>query len=144
MNDFAAGGAGDGDGLMRTVLTESKRIAVVGISAKPDRPSHRIAAFLIDKGYDVVGVNPVLQEVLGVKVYPSIQEVPGTVDLVDVFRRSDAIPPIVDDAIAAGARAVWLQEGIVNEEAAATARAAGLAVVMDRCTLKEWNRLLGE
>jgi len=119
-----------------------KRVAVVGISAKEERPSHGIAKFLIDNGYEVVGVNPVLTEVLGIKVYPSLSEIPEPVDVVDIFRRSEAVPPIVDEAIQHGAKVIWMQEGIVHAEAAARAREAGLTVVMDHCIYREWLRLM--
>jgi len=132
------------DDLIQRLLSKSNLVAVVGISNKEDRPSYRVAKFMIDKGYDVVGVNPILQEVLGVKVYPTLGDVPGTIDIVDVFRRADAVPPIVEEAIKVGAKSVWLQEGIVHDGAAATAREAGLEVVMDLCVLKEWNRLIGK
>ena len=130
------------DARVAEILKDMKRVAVVGISDKPDRASHGIAKFMIGLGLDVVGVNPVLEEVLGVKVYPTLADVPGAIDVVDVFRRSDAVAPIVDAAVAVGAGCVWMQEGVVNEEAARTARDAGLDVVMDRCLYKEWLRLL--
>ena len=131
------------DETVKDILAGMKRVAVVGLSAKPDRASHGIARFLVGRELDVVGVNPVLKEdVLGLEVYESLAQIPGHVDVVDVFRRSDAVPPIVDAAIAMGAGCVWLQEGVVHEEAAAKARAAGLAVVSDRCLYKEWLRLM--
>ncbi len=130
------------DTTMHKILANMKRVVVVGISDKEERASHGIAKFLIGQGFDVVGVNPTLDEVLGVKVYPSLSEVPGEIDLVDIFRRSEAVPPIVDEAIAMSAKAVWMQEGVVNHEAAAKAEAAGLDVVMDRCVYQEWLRLM--
>lgn len=131
------------DERIRAVLAGMKRIAVVGLSARQDRASHGIARFLVDKGFDVVGVNPVLDEpVLGLPVYAELADVPGTVDVVDVFRRSDAVPGIVDQAIARGDACVWLQEGVVHEEAADRARRAGLEVVSDRCIYQEWLRLM--
>jgi predicted CoA-binding protein len=126
---------------IRDILTASKTIAVVGLSDNPDRPSYHVAAYLQRHGYRIIPVNPGAREVLGERAYPSLRDVPVPVDLVDVFRRSEAVPPVVDDAIAVGARAVWMQEGVVHEDAAAKARAAGLKVVMDRCTLKEHARL---
>ena len=93
----------------------------------------------------MVGVNPVLKEaVLGIEVYPSLEDIPGHVDLVDVFRRSEAVPPVVDAALAGGAGAIWLQEGVVHEEAAAKARQSGAEVVQDRCIYKEWLRLMND
>lgn len=130
------------DDRIAAFLRTMRRVAVVGISDRPDRPSHGIAKFLIGAGYEVCGVNPVLKEVLGRPVYPTLAEVPGPLDLVDIFRRSEAVPEIVEAAIAAGARGVWMQEGVVHAGAAERARAAGLFVVMDRCVYKEWLRLL--
>ena len=131
------------DERIKEILSTMKRVAVVGLSANPDRASHGIAKFLVGQGFEVIGVNPVLKEdVLGIKVYPSLDDVPGPVDVVDVFRRSDTVPPVMDEAIAMKAPVVWLQEGVVHEEAAATARAAGLDVIQDRCLYKEWLRLM--
>ena len=124
-------------------LRESKTIAVVGMSPRPDRPSHYVAKYLMEQGYKVIPVNPAVEEVLGLKSYPDIVSVPEQVDMVDIFRRSSQVPPVVEDAIAAGARFIWMQDGIVNEDAAAKARAAGMSVVMDNCTLREHNRLYG-
>ncbi len=131
------------DDRIRKILGGMKRVAVVGLSAKEDRASHGIAKFLVGQGLDVVGVNPLLKEdVLGIKIYPSLADVPGSVDLVDVFRRSETVPPVVDEAIAMKAGALWMQEDVVHEEAAAKARAAGLDVIQDRCLYKEWLRLM--
>lgn len=131
------------DDRIQEILDGMKRVAVVGLSAKPDRASHGIAQFLVGQGFEVVGVNPVLKEdVLGIKVYASLAEVPRPIDVVDVFRRSDTVAPVVDEAIAVKAEVVWLQEDIVHEEAAAKARAAGLTVIQDRCLYKEWLRLM--
>ena len=133
---------GGDDTAIKRLLDNMQRIAVVGISLKEDRASHGIAKFLVGQGFDVVGVNPALTEALGVPVYPRVADVPGKIDVVDVFRRSDAVPAIVDDAIAKQVGAIWLQEGVVHEEAAAKAAAAGIDVVMDRCLYKEWLRLM--
>jgi predicted CoA-binding protein len=131
------------DESVRRVLADMRRVAVVGLSARPDRASYGVTRFLVGRGLEVVGVNPALQEdVLGLPIVAELDDVPGPVDVVDVFRRSDAVPGIVDQAIAIGARAIWLQEGVVHEEAAARARAAGLTVIQDRCLYKEWLRLL--
>ena len=124
-------------------LSESKTIAVVGMSPRPDRPSHYVAKYLMERGYKVVPVNPAVEEVLGMKSYPDVVSIPERVDMVDIFRRSSQVPPVVEDAIAAGARFVWMQDGVVHEEAAARARAAGLGVVMDNCTLREHSRIYG-
>jgi predicted CoA-binding protein len=133
---------GGDDTAIKRLLDNMQRIAVVGISLKEDRASHGIAKFLVGQGFDVVGVNPALTEALGVPVYPRVADVPGKIDVVDVFRRSDALPAIVDDAIAKQVGAIWMQEGVVHEEAAAKAAAAGIDVVMDRCLYKEWLRLM--
>lgn len=130
------------DTVVSGLLHGMRRVAVVGISDKPDRASHGISRWLIGLGVEVVGVNPALKETLGVPVYPTLADVPGPVDIVDVFRRSEAVPAIVEAAIAAGAGAVWMQEGVEHEAAALQAREAGLEVVMDRCIYKEWLRLL--
>jgi predicted CoA-binding protein len=129
---------------IRDILAESKTVAVVGLSDNPDRPSYHVAAYLQSRGYHIIPVNPSVPEVLGERSYAGLRDVPVPVDLVDIFRKSDAVPPVVDDAIAIGAKAVWMQEGVVHKEAAAKARAAGLKVVMDRCTLKEHARLAAE
>ncbi len=130
------------DEVVCRVLTDMRRVAVVGLSARPDRASYGVTRFMVGRGLDVVGVNPALDEdVLGLKVYKELTEVPGKVDVVDVFRRSDAVPALVDQAIAIGAGAIWLQEGVEHEEAAARARDAGLVVIQDRCLYKEWLRL---
>jgi predicted CoA-binding protein len=127
------------------LMGEARTIAVVGVSDNPSRDSHDVARYLIEAGYDVYLVNPTVdQEVLGRRVYDSVQELPEAVDIVDVFRRSEHVSPVVDDAIEAGAKVVWMQLGIVNEEAAERAREAGLEVVMDRCTKIEHRRLPAE
>ncbi len=120
-----------------------KTIAVVGISDDPERPSHFVASFLESHGYKIIPVNPKLTEWEGKKCYPDLISIPEKVDVVDIFRRSEAVPPIVDEAIKIKAKVVWMQEGIVNEEAAAKARHAGIEVVMDRCMKKEYQRLKG-
>lgn len=124
------------------ILTGAKTVAVVGFSSKPERPSHRVAKFLKDAGYRIYPVNPNIEEALGGKVYASLEEVPAGIDIVDIFRASDKVLPVVEAAIRVGARVVWMQEGVVNEEAARKAREAGLKVVMDRCTMQEYRRLV--
>lgn len=116
-----------------------KSIAVVGISEDPAKPSHFVASFLAAHGYNVIPVNPKLTEWEGKKCYPDLLSIPFKVDVVDIFRRPEFIPPIVDEAIRIKAKAVWMQEGIINEEAAAKARKAGIEVVMDRCIKKEYD-----
>jgi predicted CoA-binding protein len=120
-----------------TLLKDVKTIAVVGLSHKPDRPSHWIAAYLRDHGYRVIGVNPSQTEVFGEKVYASLSDIPEKIDLANLFLRPESVPPVVDEAIAKGVKAVWMQEGIVNNAAADKARAAGLSVVMNKCIYKE-------
>jgi hypothetical protein len=123
------------------LLGSAKRIVVVGLSPNPDRPSHDVAAYLQRAGYTIVPVNPNAESVLGETAYADLADVPGPVDVVDIFRKPEAVPAIVDTAIAKGAKAVWMQSGIVHNAAAAKARAAGLTVVMDRCMKVEHRRL---
>lgn len=118
---------------LRWVLATTKTIAVVGLSNRPDRPSHEIAAYLQAQGYRIIPVNPTIAEVLGEKSYPSLRNIPEPVDVVQIFRKPEDVPPIVAEAIAIGAKAVWMQPGVVNEAAAARAEAAGLKVAMDIC-----------
>lgn len=122
---------------IRDILKTSRVIAVVGLSDKPDRDSYRVAAYMQRAGYRIIPVNPAVKEVLGEKSYATVREVPEKVDIVDIFRKPDAVPGVVADAIAAGAKVVWMQEGIAHNDAADTARAAGLQVVQSRCILKE-------
>ncbi len=128
------------DTLIDRILAETRTIAVVGLSDKPERPSHAVARYLKARGYRIVPVNPALAEVLGQKAYPSLSKVPMPVDLVDVFRKAGDVPPVADEAIRAGARFFWMQEGIVNEEARARLERAGIPVVMDRCVKKELEK----
>lgn len=121
-------------------MAQARTIAVVGVSSDPSRPSNDVAHYLIEAGYTVYLVNPRETEIFGMPVYDSVSDLPETVDIVDIFRRSADVPPVFDDAIAAGARCVWTQLDIVNEEAAVRAAEAGLAVVMDRCTKIEHMR----
>ena len=125
------------------ILAESRTVAVVGMSPRPERPSHYVAKYLMEQGYDIVPVNPQVDEVLGLKSYPDLTSIPRQVDLVDIFRRSNQVPPIVDEAIDIGAKFIWMQDGVIHEGAAAKARAAGLPVVMDNCTLREHSRRYG-
>ncbi|HVP48767.1 MAG TPA: CoA-binding protein [Bryobacteraceae bacterium] len=125
------------------ILQTYKRIAMVGLSANPFRPSHYAALYLIAEGYDVTPVNPREKEVLGRKSYASLREVSGPVEVVDIFREPAAVPELVEDAIAIGAKVVWMQLGVIHEAAAERARAAGLEVVMDRCMKIEHARFFG-
>jgi len=123
------------------ILKTYRKVAVVGLSPKPDRPSHRVASYLKGQGYRIIPVNTYAKEILGETCYPHLSSIPEPVDVVDIFRRSEAVLPIVEDAIKIGAKAVWMQEGVINEEAASLAKEAGLLVVMDRCMLKEHRKL---
>jgi len=127
---------------IRVVLRDSKTIAVVGLSPKPHRPSHQVASYLMNAGYTIIPVNPGQDRILGHTCYPNLRAIPGSVDMVDIFRRPEAVLPIVEDAIAIGARCIWMQEGIINNDAAAKAEAAGLTVIMDRCTKIDHLNLL--
>ena len=122
-------------------LRAAKTIAVVGLSGRRFRPSHGVAEYLQRAGYRVIPVNPREKEVLGETAYPGLESVAVAVDIVDIFRRSEYVPEIVEEAIRIGAKMVWMQEGVIHEEAAGRALAAGLEVVMDRCILKEHRRL---
>ena len=125
---------------IKRILDECRTIAVVGLSSTPTRPSHGVAAYMQRAGHQVIPVNPNEREVLGEKAYASLADVPERIDLVDVFRRSEEAGAAVDEAIAIGATAVWLQEGVIDHDAAQRAVDAGLMVVMDRCWLKEHVR----
>ena len=122
---------------IRFTLNECKVIAVVGLSSKSHRPSYGVSQYMQSSGYRIIPVNPNEEKVLGENCFACLEDIPVRVDTVCIFRRSEFVPPVVDSAIAVGARAVWMQEGVVHEGAAATAREAGLAVVMDRCMLKD-------
>jgi len=124
------------------LLTEAKNIAVVGLSSKPSRASFGVARFLQRQGYRIFPVNPAEIEVLGERAYARVADVPDAIDIVDVFRRSEAVPDVLEDALSKKPRCFWMQEGVVHEEAAQRAAAAGIPVVMDRCILKEIARLL--
>jgi len=127
---------------IRRILTDSKTIAVVGLSPKPNRPSHQVAAYLMDAGYTVIPVNPGQEVILGRTCYPNLRAVPTPIDMVDIFRRPEEVVPVVEEAVAIGAKYIWMQEGIINNEAAAKAEAAGLEVIMDRCTKIDHMNLL--
>ena len=123
--------------LEEKILTKYRCIAVIGASSNPERDSYKVASYLMEQGYHVIPVNPNAQEILGKTSYPDLSSIPEKVEVVDIFRRSEDVMPIVDEAIRIGARAVWMQKGIVNEEAAAKARDAGLLVVMNKCMHEE-------
>jgi predicted CoA-binding protein len=128
---------------LKDILGHSRTVAIVGISPKPDRPSYLVASYLLSKGYRVIPVRPDGEEILGGRVYHSLTEIPKEieVDVVDIFRKPEDVLPVVEEAIQRGAKAIWMQEGIVNPEAASRAEKAGLKVIMDRCMKKEHQRL---
>ncbi|MBV6431285.1 MAG: putative protein YccU [Bryobacteraceae bacterium] len=123
------------------LLQESRTIAVVGLSGNRLRPSHGVAEYMMEQGFRIIPVNPNETEILGERSYASLEEIPERVDIVNIFRRPEFVPALVESAIRIGAKCVWMQEGVVHEAAAERARAAGLLVVMDRCILKEHRRL---
>jgi predicted CoA-binding protein len=129
------------DTTIREILATPRTVAVVGCSPDPDRDSHRIAALLKAKGHRVIPVNPSCQEILGERCYASVRDIPETVEMVDVFRRPEFVDQIADEAIAVGAKILWLQLEVINEPAAGKAQDAGLTVVMDRCPAIEYRRL---
>jgi predicted CoA-binding protein len=126
------------------ILKEYRTIAMVGASDKPGKASHRVFNYLIGEGYHVIPVNPEIENVSDHKSYPNLADVSEKIEVVDIFRKSEHVPAIIDKTIEAGAKAVWMQEGVINEEAAKKAMDAGLLVVMDRCMRKEHIRLAGE
>ena len=128
---------------IRRILRENKTVAMVGLSANWYRPSYFAAKYLIDHGYRIIPVTPRYEEILGARCYPRLEDIPEPVDIVDCFRRADQIPPLAESAVAIKAKVLWLQLGVVNEEAAALATSAGLEVVMDRCMKIEFARLFG-
>ena len=128
---------------LRRILVEYKRVAIVGLSDDWSRPSNFAAKYLLDHGFDVIPVNPKYDEILGQKCYPDLKSIPTAVDVVDLFQRSERVPPFVDQAIDIGAKVVWMQLAVINEEAASKAIDAGLEVVMNRCMKIEYARLFG-
>jgi len=128
---------------LRRILKTYKRVAMVGLSADWWRPSFFAAKYLLEHGFEVIPVNPKYEEILGQKCYPDLKSIPTPVDIVDLFQKAERVPLFVDDAIAIGAKVVWMQLGIVNEEAAQKSRDAGLEVVMDRCMKIEYARIFG-
>ena len=131
----------DGESAIAELLASSKTIAVVGLSSKPFRPSFGVSQYLQSAGYRIIPVNPNESLILGEKCYARLEDIPEKIDIVDIFRRSELAPEVVDAAIRIGARAIWMQEGVENEPAAARARSAGLFVVMDLCIAKELHKL---
>jgi len=128
---------------MKEILLSTKTVASVGLSSNQEKESYWIVSYLKEQGYRIFPVNPTASEILGEKVYPSLSDIPDKVDVVQVFRRPEDVPPVVDEAIKIGAKVVWMQEGIVNEPAAQKAREAGLKVVMNACMRATHRRLIG-
>jgi predicted CoA-binding protein len=129
-----AGSEGIKEGIMDLVeeqLRNSKTIAVVGLSDRPERDSHRVSKYLQSQGYRIIPVNPMIEEALGEKSYPDLKSVPEPIDMVDIFRRSEFVPPVVDEAIEVGVKYIWMQDGVIHPEAAARAEAAGIPVIMN-------------
>jgi uncharacterized protein len=126
---------------IKEIVTKYHTIAVVGLSPDQGKPSFEVAAYLQRAGYRIIPVNPACQEILGERCYPTLADIPDEVEIVDVFRRAEFLPEVVEQAIAKGAKVVWMQKGIVNQAAAARAEEAGLTVVMDLCLLKEHHKL---
>ena len=131
------------DQMMKDILLSARTIASVGLSSNQEKESYWIVLYLKEQGYRIIPVNPTADEILGEKAYPDLESVPEKIDVVQVFRKPEDVPPIVDSAIKVGAKVVWMQEGIVNEEAAQKAREAGLQVVMDACMRATHRRLIG-
>lgn len=132
------------DQMLKDILVSAKTIASVGLSSNQGKESFWIVKYLKDQGYRIIPVNPTADEILGEKAYPDLESVPETIDVVQVFRKPEDVPPVVDSAIKAGAKVIWMQEGIVHEEAAQKAREAGLQVVMDACMRVSHRRLIGD
>ncbi len=131
------------DGELRQILKTVRTVASVGVSSNPDKPSYGIFQYLSEAGYHMIPVNPTAPEVLGRKSYSDLGSIPEKIDVVQVFRKPEDVPPVVEQAIQAGAKVVWMQEGVVNQQAAARAEQAGLKVVMNRCMMKTHQRLMG-
>ncbi len=129
---------------IKEILKGVKNIAVVGLSDKPGRDGHRVAAYLKTQGYKLFPVNPTIEKTLGENSYPRLEDIPEHIDVVDIFRAPEHVPSIVESAMAIGAKVVWMQLGVVNEEAAERGRDAGLTVVIDRCMMQEHKRLLAK
>ena len=129
------------DTKLAELLRGAKTIAVVGLSSNPMRPSFGVSRFLQRQGYRIIPVNPNETEVLGERAYASVRDIPEQIDIINIFRRPARVPEVIDDALVKGTRCIWMQEGVVNHEAAKKAEEAGMSVVMDRCILKELARL---
>ena len=124
-----------------TKIFQMKTIAVVGMSPKPERPSHYVAMYMKEQGYNIIPINPGHNEIAGMKSFPSLLDIPQTIDVVDVFRRSEYVLPIAKSAVTVGAKALWLQDGVINEDGAKLAEKAGLLVVMNDCILRQHRQM---
>jgi predicted CoA-binding protein len=131
------------DAELRNILKSARTVASVGVSSNPQKPSYGIFQYLVEAGYQMLPVNPTTPEVMGKQTYPDLASIPVRIDVVQVFRKSEDVPPVVEQAIQAGAKVVWMQEGVVNAQAAKRAEEAGLKVVMDRCMRNTHQRLFG-
>ena len=121
-------------------LRNSKTIAVVGLSGDPDRTSYRVTQYMQEQGYRIIPVNPMVDEVLGEKSYPDLKSVPEPIDMVNIFRRSELVPPVIEEAIEVGVKYIWMQDGVINPEWAAKAESVGIPVIQDDCTLRQHRR----
>ncbi len=130
--------------LLRKIFDETRNIAVVGLSPKPERPSHQVARYLLNVGYTIFPVNPGQNEIMGLTCYPDLLSINQPVDVVDIFRRSEHVAPLVRDAVTIGARVIWMQQGVINQRAAHAAEQAGLLVIMDRCLKIEHMRSVAD
>ena len=130
--------------LIKKILTQYHTVAMVGVSADTERPSNRVARYLDGHGFHIIPVNPTIKELLGKRSYPDLGSIPEKVEIVEIFRKSSEVEPVVDDAIKIGAKVVWMQEGVINKKAAVKAKDAGLLVIMNRCMFKEHRRLFPE
>ena len=128
----------------KEILNDYRTIAVVGLSANLERPSNRVAGYMKENGYKIIPVNPNEKVILDETCYPDLASIPEQVEVVDIFRKSEDVPPVVQEAVRIGARAIWMQEGVINEEAAKYAADAGLKVVMDKCMFKEHEKMQSE
>ncbi len=132
------------DNLELSIFKQYSKIAMVGASANNERPSYRVFQYLLEHGFDVIPVNPALSELLGITCYPNLSSIPESVEIVDIFRRSEEVIPVIEEAIKVHAKVIWMQEGVINQEAKAIAANAGLLVVMDKCIRKEHMRFTEE
>lgn len=144
MSSYSRKHTNPSDDQIRELLHKYKKVAVVGLSSDPARPSYAVAQYLLSKGFEIIPVNPKEKEILGKKAYPDLSSIPDRVEIVSIFRRPEHVPPIVEEAVRIGAKVVWMQEGVVNHPAALEGSQNGITVVMDRCMARECRSLCGE